>query len=109
MLDDDISLNEVLVSDSPTPSQRKPDEIMKAAIIKGNKNISLTTMGLKRRPKLQTTKHLTLSPLPLSKKPSLKQIHIWHVESNQVQDTIVNKAIRTSNELIRIANLSYYH
>ena len=36
-------------------------------------------------------------------------INIFHVENNVVEDSSINKAINQSNQLIRIANLSYYH
>lgn len=39
----------------------------------------------------------------------LANITIWHVENNVAKDTMINQAIKQSNELIRIANLSYYH
>lgn len=39
----------------------------------------------------------------------LANVTIWHVEKNVAEDTLINKAIKLSNELIRIANLSYYH
>ena len=39
----------------------------------------------------------------------MAEITIYHVEKNVAIDSCVNKAIRQSNELIRIANLSYYH
>ena len=45
----------------------------------------------------------------LPPKKEMAEITIWHVEKNVAIDSNVNKAIRQSNELIRIANLSYYH
>ena len=34
---------------------------------------------------------------------------MYHIEANMAIDSVINKAISQSNELIKIANLSYYH
>ena len=50
-----------------------------------------------------------LGSLILQKSLKLAEITIYHVENNVALDTNINKYIKQSNELIRIANLSYYH
>jgi len=44
----------LLDADQLAQAHMNPNEIMKEAIKQGNKNISLTTMGLKRKAKPQT-------------------------------------------------------
>jgi len=39
----------------------------------------------------------------------MADIVIYHVETNVTIDAPINKSLKQSNELIRIANLSYYH
>ena len=90
---------------------------MREAIKRGNKNISLTTMGLKHKKYKQKVKNLDplnvgdglQTPVILKEGSTMADIPIYHVENNVVIDTQINKAIKQSNELIRIANLSYYH
>lgn len=43
-----------LLEDYNGPNSPNPNELMKKAIKQGNKNISLTTMGIKRKPRLST-------------------------------------------------------
>lgn len=43
-----------LLEDYNGPNGPNPNELMKKAIKQGNKNISLTTMGMKRKPRLST-------------------------------------------------------
>lgn len=47
--------------------------------------------------------------LILQKTQKQADIVIYHVEKNFAVDTAINKALKQSNELIKIANLSYYH
>jgi len=39
----------------------------------------------------------------------MADIVIYHIEKNVTIDAPINKSLKQSNELIRIANLSYYH
>lgn len=50
-----------------------------------------------------------LAALILQSSKKLADIVIYHIEKNVAEDTAINKALKQSNELIRIANLSYYH
>lgn len=102
--------------------------LMKEAIKKGNKNISLTTIGLRRKTRRpndggsnggtsmqvrgaegQTGPAGLAQAVALSPKRELADITIYHIEKNVAIDSNINRALRQTNELIRIANLSYYH
>ena len=106
----------------------RSNAVMKEAIKKGNKNISLTTIGLRRRAKRpndggsnrgtpmqmrgadgQAGPSGLMQTMVLPPKRELADITIYHIEKNVAIDSNINKALRQTNELIRIANLSYYH
>lgn len=95
------------------------EEIFKKAKRKANQNISLTTVGLKRKAKnsdgLNIKNQNFTIPLNMNQvlnlppKREYADVQIYHIEKNVAIDGSINRAIRQSNELIRIANLSYYH
>lgn len=81
---------------------------MKEAIKNGNKNISLTTIGLKRKiakPQPQTAR-AQAEEVEYTEEADIK---IWHKEENNMVNSEINAAIALANDLIRIANNSYFY
>lgn len=135
LLPDELHLlSEKLLGDWKSGDERRSglnirtNAVMKEAIKKGNKNISLTTIGLRRRAKRPDDGRNRGTPpmrgigaegqagppglaqiVGLPPKREIAEITIYHIEKNVAIDSYINKALSQTNELIRIANLSYYH
>lgn len=114
MRDEILKLQEELIKQlkekNDETRKNHPVERMKEAIKVGNKNISLTTIGLKRKSHKHHEKDLLKGHDTFYQiKSEYADIVVYHVEKNNVWDSPINKGLRHFNELVRIANLSYYH